>query len=311
MRADLESVHPELRRIARFIRPNTKPIKPSALRRGGLGEKLTTLVVAGRGKGVEVLRVNDDVTVRYLRPREGSSSGRAVLWIHGGGYVTGIAALSEKTSRALCQRLEATVASVEYRLAPEHPFPTPVEDCYAALLWLAKQPGVDPRKILIGGESAGGGLAAQLAQITRDRSEITLAGQILVYPMLDDRTALRTDLNGPYRLWPNVANHFGWKSYIGHEPGSPDVPKYAAAARLEDLSGLAPAWIGVGTEDLFHDEDVEYAKRLEAAGVRTRLEVVKGAFHAFDMLRRRAAVSRGFFDSQVAFAEACLTAVPA
>ncbi len=198
----------------------------------------------------------------------------------------------------LCRRfarvLGVTVAAVDYRLAPEHPYPAPLEDCYAALTWLAELPAVDPARIAIGGASAGGGLAAALALLARDRGEFTPTLQLLAYPMLDDRSG-STPENPNYRLWGPKSNRFGWAAYLGNAD-----PKVAVPARHEDLSGLPPAWIGVGTHDLFHDEDLAYAARLTAAGVPCEIETVPGAFHGFDLVVPKAAVSKAFFASQCA-----------
>ena len=195
--------------------------------------------------------------------------------------------------------LGATVASVEYRLAPEYPYPTPVEDCYSALTRLARLPAVDPKPVAIGG----GELAAALAFVARDRGEVSVAAQLLVYPMLDDRSADRTDLddNG-HRLWARSSNRFGWDAYLGNADRSVAVP-----ARCEDLSGLPPEWLGVGTLDLFHDEDLAYAERLKAAGVPCELEIVPGAFHGFDVMVPKAQVSRSFFKSQCALLREAFT----
>ncbi|WP_104434820.1 alpha/beta hydrolase [Kineococcus xinjiangensis] len=227
----------------------------------------------------------------------------ALLWIHGGGLVIGNARLDEGFCSRVAEELGAVVASVEYRLAPDHPFPVPLEDCYAALRWLAQQPHVDAERIAIGGASAGGGLAAALALLARERGEVHPAFQLLVYPMLDDRTTLRTDVDeNRLRMWNQDSNRLGWQSYLGpyRRPGQPDgVPELAAPARAEDLSGLPPAWIGVGTHDLFHDEDVDYAQRLRDAGVECEVHVVPGAYHGFDAIEQRAAVSQEFTRRQV------------
>jgi acetyl esterase/lipase len=177
---------------------------------------------------------------------------------------------------------------VDYRLAPETPHPGPVEDCYAALRWLYSHTGelgVDPTRIAIGGASAGGGLAAGLTLLTRDRGEVPLAFQFLIFPMLDDRTVTATEPH-PYTgefIWTPEANRFGWTSLLGKEPGGPDVSPYAAAARAESLEGLPPTFINVGALDLFLEEDMEYARRLMRAGVPTELHVYPGAFHGFHM----------------------------
>lgn len=247
----------------------------------------------------------DDVTapgvsVRRYRPRALDGTAPALLWSHGGGYLIGGPEQDEARSIAVARELGITVVALRYRLAPAHPAPAAVEDAYAALRWLAAQPGVDPERIAIGGASAGGGLTASLALYAHDRGEVRPAFQLLVYPMLDDRTVLRTDLDTRgVRVWTPRSNRFGWTSYLGQEPGSAGVSPYAAPARRDDLSGLPPAWIGVGTLDLFHDEDVTYAARLRRAGVPCELLVVPGAFHGFDGIFARRAVSRGFGAAQV------------
>ena len=191
------------------------------------------------------------------------------------------------------------MATVRYRLAPEHRYPAARDDCFDALCWLAAQPGIDPARVAVGGGSAGGGLAAAVALTARDRSGPALCLQLLVYPMLDDRTAVRVDPDRAYRrLWSNEANHYGWSSYLGHAPGLPGVDPTAAPARCEDLAGLPPAWIGVGTLDLFHDEALAYAEGLRAAGVACTTGVVPGAFHGFDAFAGKPVV-REFRASQV------------
>jgi acetyl esterase/lipase len=214
--------------------------------------------------------------------------------------VLGTAARDDPVCRQFAAEAGVLVASVEYRLAPEHPFPAPLEDCYAALKWLASRPNVDSARIAIGGSSAGGGLAAALAILAHERGEVPVAFQLLVYPMLDDRTAKRDDLDeSRFRMWNNKANRFGWQAYIGREPGRDDIPGLAAPARYQDLSGLPPAWVGVGTLDLFFDEDVAFAERLRAAGVECEFVAVTGAFHGFDYLVGGSPVARDFRASQV------------
>jgi acetyl esterase/lipase len=253
---------------------------------------------------VEVLALTTGAGVRLHRPLEPAANSGALLWIHGGGYVLGSARQDDELCRRLAKELRITVGSVEYRWAPEHPFPAALEDCYAALQRLVALPGVDPARVAIGGASAGGGLAAALALMARDRGEINPALQLLVYPMLDDRTVARTPLDARnYRLWNESSNRFGWAAYLGNAN-----PELAVPARNADLAGLPPAWIGVGTLDLFHDEDLAYADRLKKAGVSCRVEVVPGAFHGFDRAIPGAPVSRAFFDSQCASLREALTA---
>jgi acetyl esterase/lipase len=229
-----------------------------------------------------------------------------LLWVAGGGLLLNTSVADDGPCRTIAERLGIVVASVEYRLAPEHSFPTPLDDCYAGLRWLAAQPDVDVNRIAIGGASAGGGLTAALALLARERGEIRPIMQLLVYPMLDDRTSARTDLDPRrYRMWSQVSNKFGWDSYLGPVRGS--VPPLAAPARHDDLAGLPPAWVGVGTNDLFHDEDVAYARRLQEAGVPCTLEIVPGAYHGFDRTQADAPVSKAFFEAQVAALAKALT----
>ncbi len=229
-----------------------------------------------------------DVRVLVYLPKNVSTPVPALYWVHGGGYIIGRAELSEFQLKTVVSTLGCAAVSVDYRLAPETPHPGPVEDCYAGLKWLylnARDLGVDPTRIAIGGDSAGGGLASALALLTRDRAEVPLVLQVLIYPMLDDRTVTSIDphpYTGEY-IWTADANHFGWKALLGQEPGSEGVSPYAAAARAEKLEGLPPAFIIVGALDLFLEEDMEYARRLIRAGVPTELHVYPGAFHGFPM----------------------------
>lgn len=222
----------------------------------------------------------------YQRPDRIRPSG-ALLWVHGGGFIAGDVAGGHAFCSRVADETGVLVVAVEYRLAPEHPFPAALDDCYAGLCWVHEQAdvlGVDHGRIAVGGESAGGGLAACLAQKAHDRGDVPVCAQILVYPMLDDRTVLRADQTGGQLVWTAASNRYGWTSYLGRPPHADAPPPYAAAARRENLAGLPPAWIGIGTLDLFHREDVDYAHRLQAAGVDCDLLVVPGMYHGMDAL---------------------------
>jgi acetyl esterase/lipase len=239
------------------------------------------------------------VRLIVTRPRAAGVAARpGILHIHGGGYVLGTAEMTGETDVVYAQELGAVIVSVDYRLAPETPYPGPVEACYAGLAWLyaeADRLGVDPGRLIVTGESAGGGLAAALVLLVRERGEIPIAFQHLVFPMLDDRTVTRPDPS-PYLgqfVWNHAANRFGWTSLLGHEPGLAEVSPFAAPARASDLSGLPPTFISLGALDLFLEEDLDYARRLIRAGVPTELHVYPGAPHGF-MLLRSAEVSRTF-----------------
>jgi acetyl esterase/lipase len=298
-------VHPDLRRVARIAPRRT--VGPRVL---PLLRVLSKLRFRGTSNDAEVITLGSGAGVRLFRPVHEAGGvaepGPALLWIHGGGYVMGTAQMDDRVCAQFSKRLGITVASVEYRLAPEHPYPAALEDCYSALTWLAGLPAADPGRIAIGGASAGGGLAAALALLARDRGSgqgVTPAFQLLVYPMLDDRSAMTADKPN-YRLWNPRANRFGWTAYLGDSD-----PQIAVPARRDDLSGLPPAWIGVGANDLFHDEDLAYAERLRAAGVPCEVEVVPGAFHGFDLWAPKLRVSQRFFDSQCEMLRAALAPV--
>ena len=242
-----------------------------------------------------------DVRVLLYGPTQRTQSTAGLLWLHGGGFISGSVDAEDIVVRQLAAELGCVVVSVNYRLAPETPHPGPVEDSYAALSWLytnAAELGVDRERLALVGSSAGGGLAATLALLARDRGEIRLAFQCLNAPMLDDRT-VKTDPPHPYTgefIWTREANRFGWTSLLGQAPGSGGVSPYAAAARAENLEGLPPAFIAVGALDLFLEEDMEYARRLTRAGVPTELHVYPGTFHGYQMVTQAQVTQRAMRD---------------
>ncbi|MBU6266809.1 MAG: alpha/beta hydrolase [Sphingomonadales bacterium] len=229
-----------------------------------------------------------EVMLRVYRPRTGAQPRGCVFHIHGGGFVGGSFREMESLHVPLAGALDCAIVTVDYRLAPETPFPGAIEDCYAALAWTfanAAGLGIDATRIGVMGESAGGGLAAALALLARDRGEYPLAFQHLIYPMLDDRTC--TADPHPYAgefVWPPENNAFGWTALLGHAPGAELVLAYAAPGRSDELEELPPTFISTGALDLFVDEDIDYAQRLIRAGVPTELHVWPGAFHGFDLV---------------------------
>jgi acetyl esterase/lipase len=228
----------------------------------------------------------NDIGVIVHRPKQAAALMPMLLHIHGGGYLIGDAAMCIPTNQQMAFDLGAVVVSVDYRLAPETCHPGPVEDCYAALKWMHKAAadlGGDPARIAVTGESAGGGLAAAVALLARDRGEVRIVHQNLIYPMIDDRTGTG-DLHpwcGEF-VWTPASNRFGWESLLGNAPGGAGVSPYAAAARADNLAGLPDTYIAVGALDLFVEEDIDYARRLIRAGVSTELHVYPGAYHGFD-----------------------------
>ena len=250
-----------------------------------------------------------EVPLMVTTPKAEGTGRPGILHIHGGGYILGSAEMTGPTDWSYASELGAVVVSVDYRLAPETPHPGPVEDCYAGLAWLfdeAETLGVDTGRIIITGESAGGGLAAALVLLARHRGEYPIAFQHLVFPMLDDRTVVHPDPS-PYVgqfVWTPESNRFGWASLLGGPPGAPDVSEFAAPARATDLSGLPPTYIVCGALDLFLEEDLDYARRLIRAGVPTELHIYPGAPHGF-MFVPDAQVTRTYVrDSMAALARA-------
>ena len=227
--------------------------------------------------------------IYWYDPSPGTASRPALLHVHGGGMIIGSARSMQHGPAGMAAALGMPVASVEYRLAPEHPFPAPQQDCLAALHWLAgnaKALGVDPDRIGITGESAGGGLAAATALIARDTDGPKLAGQFLTYPMLDHRTGgpdcpYRNPMTGEF-VWTRPSNVFGWAALRGDYEASDARKGWFSPALADDLRGLPPTWIGTGSLDLFLDENLEYARRLTAVGVPVELHSYPGAVHAFN-----------------------------
>jgi acetyl esterase/lipase len=251
------------------------------------------------------------VRVLVSAPRAEGVSRPGILHVHGGGYILGTAEMTLETDAAYARAFEAVTVSVDYRLAPETPHPGPIEDCYAALKWMyanAETLGVDTGRIVVTGESAGGGLAAALVLLSRDRGEVPVAFQHLIFPMLDDRTVTAGDpspLHGEF-VWTRPDNRFGWTSLLGGEPGSPDISYYAAPARAPDLTSLPPTFMSCGALDLFLEEDMEYARRLIRAGVPTELHIYPGAPHGF-MFVPDADVTRAYARDSMAALERALT----
>jgi acetyl esterase/lipase len=227
------------------------------------------------------------VTVRVHRPVGVSGTLPGVLSIHGGGYVLGSCDMDDPTFEDWCPRFGLVGVSVEYRLAPETAYPGPHDDCFTALRWMhdnAKLLGIDPARIGISGISAGAGLAAGVTLRARDEG-VPLAFQLLEAPMLDDRQITLSSQIDKLLVWSRGANTFGWRSYLGPLYGTDDIPSYAAPARATDLSGLPPTFVNVGSADGFRDEDIDYATRLNGAGVPTELHVYPGGPHGYQMFQ--------------------------
>ena len=254
------------------------------------------------GGGRERLRLR-----LYSRPN-GSAKRPCLLWVHGGGYILGCPEMDELHLRRMADELGCLVVAVDYRLAPEHPWPAGLDDCDAALGWMLEHSGalrLDTGSLVLGGASAGGGMAAALALRAREQRPGAISYQCLIYPMLDHRTVAPAGAKArDYFLWDLEKNRFAWDCYLGSNDASREVSPFASPAKAERLEGLPPTYLCIGEEDLFHEESLDYARRLRASKVAVDLEVVPGAPHGFDKLpapmserslkRRFAALARHF-----------------
>jgi acetyl esterase/lipase len=299
-----------------LVHPDLRAMVPTVEKYGAMQPTLSRATLAEARKGMEMFnqrpladiaferrvipvgKSHPDVAIYIINAKPGTSR-PAILHTHGGGYVLGSAGSSVRGIQELAKQIDCVIVSVDYRLAPETIYAGSVEDNYAGLKWLhanAAAIGADPSKIAVMGESAGGGHAALLAITARDRGEVPLCFQCLVYPMLDDRTGTSRPVprHVGTLIWTPEKNRFGWESFLGQPAGKSTAPKNAVPSRVEDQRNLPPAFIGVGTLDLFVDEDIDYAQRLNSAGVLTELNVVPGAFHGFDGIAGQSNVGKTF-----------------
>ncbi|MFD9408115.1 alpha/beta hydrolase [Streptomyces sp. NPDC059989] len=291
-----EPITPENLEDRRERDATTRP-RPTAedLRAGGRFE-VAELRVPGPPDG-------PDVTLVSARPSGLVGPLPLLYYMHGGAMIMGNAwSVLPRILREWALPLELAVISVEYRLAPQARYPEPLEDCYAGLLWAAghaAELGIDADRIIIGGRSAGGGLAAALALLARDRGGPGALGQLLLSPMLDDRgsTFSAHQMTG-LGVWDATSNATAWKALLGDRYGAPDLPPYAAPSRATDLSGLPPAYIDAGSAEMFRDEDVAYANAIWQAGGQAELHVWPGAYHGFDGMAPHAALSRDARDAR-------------
>ena len=246
-----------------------------------------------------------DVPLLIIRPPGRRDLLPGLFHTHGGGMVMGNNRTGLETMIGWVTDPGLVIVSAEYRLAPEHPFPAGVEDCYAALAWTAEHAaelGIDAQRLVVGGGSAGGGLAAACSLMARDRGGPALAGQMLIYPMLDDRTAKGSarELDGE-GIWDSGSNQTAWAMLLGDRRGQDGVSRYAAPARASDLSGLPPAYLELGSVDTLRDEDLSYARRIWAAGGNAELHVWPGGFHAFDLVAPGSALARAALEVRLAW----------
>ncbi|MFI6486223.1 alpha/beta hydrolase [Streptomyces sp. NPDC050564] len=252
-----------------------------------------------------------DLTASVFRPRGRTAPGPGIYFLHGGGMIIGDRFTGIANILDWAEELGAVVVSLEYRLAPEHPDPAPVEDAYAGFLWTAAHSaelGIDPDRILVAGTSAGAGLAAGVSLLTRDRQGPAILAQLLMSPMLDDRNqSVSSHQYSRTGSWSRESNETGWTALLGERRGTDEVGIYAAPARATDLSKLPPAFIDVGSAEVFRDEDVAFASRLWACGVQAELHVWAGGFHIFDGAVPTAALSTAALRARTAWVRRTLT----
>jgi len=307
---DLSFVNPELRPFAAMMMQQaagfpdpTRETLPAA--RKGMAGMLPPPAPspAYTKRAIKGLAGAPDVTVYVINAQHGQHK-PAIVHTHGGGFIMGDAVSMIAPLQAMAAALDCVIVTVDYRLAPETTFAGSIDDNYAALKWTydnAAQLGVDRARIAVMGESAGGGHAALLAIAARDRGEVPVMFQMLIYPMLDDRTGTVITPAPPIGkiLWTPSKNRFGWECFLGQEPGTASVPARAVPARQSSLKGLPPAFIGVGSIDLFVDEDIAYARRLIDTGIPAELMIVPGAFHGFDGIAAQTTIAKRFTQAKL------------
>jgi len=253
------------------------------------------------------------IALSILRSRNSAGGARpAIYYIHGGGMILGSKLFLIECTFEWIKQLDVVLISVEYRLAPEHPNPAPVEDCYAGLKWVvanAKSLGIDVDKVIVAGHSAGGGLSAGISLLARDRGGPKIFAQCLIYPMLDDRMITASSKQFMNEgTWSGVNNVKAWEWYIPGHLSAKEVSIYAAPSRATDLSGLPPTWIDVGGNEIFRDENAAYASKLAEDGVSVEFHVWPGAFHGFDLVAPTAQLTKSCLNTRMAWFKRILSA---
>lgn len=284
----MSRVAPELKEVLTIFPPIALPEGLEAARQAPVVQAPKSEQVRNTARIIEG-GDKQDMPIKLYEPvkRDGTKL-PAVLWIHGGGYVFGHPDSDDGLCQTFAEKADCVVVSVDYRLAPEHPFPAPIEDCYSALVWMsnvAEELNIDLARIAAAGLSAGGGLTAALALLARDRNGPKIAFQMPLYPMIDDRncTPSSYEITDERAVWNRSNNLIAWRMYLGEHVNG-EISPYAAPSRAKNLSGLPPAYTCVGQLDPFRDETIEYAKRLAQAGVPVEFHLYPGGYHGFEIL---------------------------
>jgi len=296
--------------LGEMLPPTLTPEMIGPMRQGGLLATPIDELIGDRPIRHEVRTVPGpdgapDITLSIFTRTDHVPGGPGIFHTHGGGMIIGDRFTGADEYVTWVMDLDAVVVSVEYRLAPEHPDPAPVDDCYAGLVWTAahaQELGFDPARLVIGGGSAGGGLAAGVTLKARDLGGPALAGQLLIYPMLDDRneTVSSYQVDG-FGVWDRGSNDTGWDALLGDRRKTDAVSIYAAPARASDLTNLPPAFIDVASAEVFRDEDVAYAVKIWEQGGVAELHVWPGGFHGFDAMAPQSALSIGARSARMAW----------
>ena len=286
------TIHPQLRFRGRLMRLFLGDYSVGFLRIAGRMCRLMGRKRAKKLNGMRVEPVSVDLGSRKLkmniyRPLNNVSEVPGLMWIHGGGYAMGFPEQDESFIRHFIETVPCIVIAPAYRLSPEEPYPAALDDCYAALLWLhehADELGVRRDRIMVGGDSAGGGLTAAVTIRARREGKVAIACQMPLYPMLDDRMITGSSRENRAPVWSSRSNESAWKLYLGKLHGRDDIPAEAVPARLTDYSGLPPAFTFVGSIEPFRDEVIEYMENLRSAGVPAEYTEFNGCYHAFDIM---------------------------
>lgn len=298
-----EMMHPQVRGIGTLIRYFLPYFRESTFRK--INKVMVGSPVFRKTRGmafeqVYIPRAEESAVGGRLRlcvysPLERRDNMPGILWIHGGGYCIGIPEQDEGFIRRFVRRHNCVVVAPDYCLATKAPYPAALEDCYSALLWLKENSaryGINPSQLMVGGDSAGGGLTAALTIHARDKGEAAIAFQMPLYPMLDDRMITKSSQNNDAPVWNTKSNESAWRLYLRGLYKAPEVPAYAAPGRLADFSGLPPAATYIGTLDPFYDETVAYMESLKAAGIPAEYREFDGCYHAFDMMAGKSAPAK-------------------